>query len=162
MSIKRWKKKQPNSMQEAIRFCLDYAVHKHNRSVQRVADLNGISEWVIYKWMSDGSIPSRRIPPFEMACDCHYVTAYLAHSAHKLLVDIPRGREASRDDLLDLQNQLNDAVQKLRSFSQEPTEDASSATIRALTEAMTALAGHRENVQKTINQELALFEGDQA
>ncbi|ROO28225.1 hypothetical protein [Salinisphaera orenii] len=162
MTAKRWKKRQPNSMQEALRLCLDYAAHKHNRSVQRVADLNGISEWVIYKWMSDGSIPSRRIPPFEMACDCHYVTAFLAHSAHKLLVDIPRGSATSRDDLLDLQNQLNDAVQQLRGFTEAPTEDASNATIRALTEAMTALAGHRANVQKAVAQELALFDGGDA
>lgn len=40
----RWKNRQPKTMQEALRLCLDYAQHKHNRSVARVAELMGVSE----------------------------------------------------------------------------------------------------------------------
>lgn len=29
MTKRRWKPRQPASMQEAIRLCLDYALHKH-------------------------------------------------------------------------------------------------------------------------------------
>ena len=38
MARKRFKARQPATMQEAIRLCLDYAEHEHNRSValQRV------------------------------------------------------------------------------------------------------------------------------
>ena len=33
MARKRFKARQPATMQEAIRLCLDYAEHEHNRSV---------------------------------------------------------------------------------------------------------------------------------
>lgn len=160
MTRRRWKKRYPQSMQEAIRLCLDYAQHRHNRNAKRVADLNGISEWAVYKWMSEGNIPSRRIPPFEMACDCHYVTEYLGHAAQKVMVDVPRGRDVSQGDLLELQTQLNDVVNQLSRFYREDTGAA--PALGALSEAMTALAGHRENVLKHDAPELALFDGGEA
>src|SRR5690606_40263411 len=89
MARKRWKPRQPATMQEAIRLCLDYAEHKHNRGVARVAELIGTSEWSIYKWMAEGSIPSKRIRPLEFACGCTFITQYLAASAHRLLIEIP-------------------------------------------------------------------------
>lgn len=158
MSRKRWKHRQPASTQEAIRLCLDYAQHKHNRSVARVAELIGVSEWVIYKWMSDGSIPSRRIRPFEFACDCTYVTQTIAASAQKLVIDIPTGHSVDQADLLDLQNTLNDAVSQLTSFYRDSAEAAE--VMKSLARAMKDLAGHRENVRKSDAPELALFEGD--
>ncbi len=159
MNRKRWKPVQPQSMQHAIRLCLDYALHKHNRSVARVAELIGTTEWAVYKWMSEGSIPSVRIRPFEFACDATYITQYIASSAQKLLIDIPAGRTGDQDDLLDLQNQLNDAVHLLTRFyrGEAETDDV----LQGITCAMQQLAGHRENVRKHDNPELALFEGDQ-
>ncbi|WP_111747638.1 hypothetical protein [Salinisphaera orenii] len=128
MSRKRWKKVQPQSMSQALRLSLDWAEHKHNRSVKRVADLNGVTEWTIYKWMSDGSIPSKRIPSFELACGAHFVTGFLAGAACKLIIDIPDGRDVGGDDLLDLQNQLNTAVNQLHQYYQDEGEAASAIT----------------------------------
>ncbi|TBW58524.1 hypothetical protein EZI54_03835 [Marinobacter halodurans] len=157
MTRRRWKKVYPNSMQEAIRLCLDYAMHKHHRSVARVAELNGISEWVIYKWMSAGSMPTNRIAPFELACDCTFITEYIGSSAQKLLIDIPRGRPVSQDDLLDLQALLNESFGQLRRFYRDDAEAA--AVIASVTDAMCALAGHRQNVTKSESPDLALFDG---
>jgi hypothetical protein len=145
-------------MQHAIRLCLDYALHKHNRSVARVAELIGTTEWSVYKWMSEGSIPSVRIRPFEFACDATFITHYIATSAQKLVIDIPAGRAGSQDELLDLQNQLNDAVSLLTRFYRGEAEAAD--VLQGVTLAMQQLAGHRENVRKHDAPELALFGGD--
>lgn len=158
MTRKRWKPAQPQSMQHAIRLCLDYALHKHNRSVARVAELIGTTEWSVYKWMSEGSIPSVRIRPFEFACDATFVTHYIATSAQKLVIDIPTGRAGSQDELLDLQNQLNTTVSLLTRFYRGEAEAAD--VLQGITVAMQQLAGHRENVCKHDAPELALFGGD--
>lgn len=156
MTKRRWKKRQPASMQQAIRACLDYAEHHQNANAKRIGDLIQVSEWTIYKWMSKGSIPSERIPPFELACGCHYITEYLGHTAQKLLVDIPRGNTASQDDLLTLQEQLNRAINKLTAFYRDDIEAADA--LSAVSVAMSSLAGHRQNVAKHQAPELALFE----
>lgn len=156
MTRRRWKARQPGSMQEAIRLCLDYARHKHNRSVERVAELVGTSEWTVYKWMSEGSIPSKRIRPFEFACDATYVTQYIATSARKLVFDIPAGRNVDQDSLLDLQNTLNSTVELLTRFYREEAD--ASEVMEGVTQAMVELAGHRENVRKHQAPELGLFE----
>lgn len=157
MTRKRWKSVQPQTMQHAIRLCLDYALHKHNRSVARVADLVGTSEWTVYGWMKEGSIPSKRIRPFEFACDATFVTQYIAASAQKLVIDIPAGRSSNQDSLLDLQNHLNDAVSLLTRFYRGETE--AEDVLQGVTVAMGQLACHRENVRKHDAPELGLFEG---
>lgn len=158
MNRKNWRARQPKTMQEAIRLCLDYAMYKHNRSVARVADLVGVSEWVVYKWMSEGSIPSKRIRPLEFACDATFVTRYIAASAQKLVIDIPAGRDADHSDLLDLQNALNEAVAALTRFYRGEADGGD--VLATVTGAMERLAGHRENVVKAGDPELGLFEGD--
>lgn len=158
MNRQRWKPRQPAHMQEAIRLCLDYAVHKHNRSVARIAELMGISEWVIYKWMSKGSIPSERIRPFEFACDATYITQYIATSAQKLIIDIPAGKPCGESDLLDLQNTLNSAVSLLTQFYRGDSDVGD--VLQGINSALVNIASHRENVKKHDNPELGLFEED--
>lgn len=157
MARKRWKPVQPQNMQHAIRLCLDYALHKHNRSVPRVAELVGTSEWTVYGWMKDGSMPSKRIRPFEFACDATFVTRYIASSAQKLVVDIPAGDSVDQSDLLDLQNRFNDTVAQLTRFYREDAEVQE--VLLVVNAAMKQLAGHRENVRKFESPELGLFEG---
>lgn len=157
MTRRRWKNRQPTTPQDAMRLCLDWADHKHNRSVARVAELNGVSEWTIYKWMSEGSIPSKRIRPFEFACGATFVTQYIAISAQKLVIDIPLGRMCDESGLLDLQNTLNDAVSLLTRFYRGEVEAAD--VLQGATDAIAQLAGHRENVRKHSAPELDLFGG---
>lgn len=145
-------------MNEAIRLNLDFALHKHNRSVARVGELCGVTEWTIYKWMQEGSIPSIRIRPFEFACGATYITQYIATSAGKLAIDIPSGGDVDQDDLLDLQNTMNKAVKLLTDFYRGNAD--TNDVLLGVTQAMQHLAGHRENVRKHAEPELALFGED--
>lgn len=158
MKRRNWKRIQAHSQAEAIRLCLDFALERHRRSVARVAELIGTTEWAIYKWLAKGAMPSDRIRPFEFACGATFVTAYLAASAHKLLVDIPTGKRVKDTDLLALQTGFNEAVNLLARFYQGEAE--AGETIAALTNVMGAIAGHRENVAKHAVPELGLFEED--
>lgn len=155
---KKFKPRQPASLQDAIRLCLDFALHRHNRSVARIGELCGVTEWVIYKWMTDNSIPSKRIRTFEFACGCTFITQYIGLSAGKLLIDIPSGRDVDQANLLDLQNTVNDAVKLLTDFYRGQTD--ASDVLLGVTAAMEQLAGHRENVRKHSEPELALFGED--
>jgi hypothetical protein len=155
VSRRAWSRIRPNSQEEAIRLCLDHAKAVHRRSVAQVGDLVGVSEWVIYKWVSEGGMPSRRIRPFEHACGIDYLTQYLAASSHKLLVAIPSGKKAKDEDVLALQTGFNAAVNLLAQFYKGDAE--ADETLGALTSVMEEIAGHRANVGKALAPELALF-----
>ena len=101
-------------------------------------------------------LPSILIRPFEHACGCSYVTQYLATSAHKLLIDIPSGQPADEAELLALHSDFNAAVDLLAGFYGGKAE--ADETLSALTEVMSQIAGHRENVSKAMAPELGLFE----
>lgn len=148
----------PRSQRDAIRKCLNHAREKHNRSVARIADLVGTTEWAVYKWLAKGSMPSEKIRPFEFACGVHHLTAYLASSAHKLLIDIPAGRPATEDSLLELHTGFSEAVELLARFYRGQADTAD--TLHALGGVLAQLAGHRENVIKHDVPELELFEED--
>ncbi|MDT8383033.1 MAG: hypothetical protein RRB22_01310 [Gammaproteobacteria bacterium] len=156
MAKRRWKGVQASSQQHAIRLCLDYAQQKQNLSVPRVADLIGTTEWAVYKWLSNGYLPSNKIRPFEHACGCTFVTQYIAASAHKLVVDIPKGAKVDDASVLGLQTSFNDAINLLARFYKDSAD--ADETISALTSVMSQIAGHRENVSKTLAPELGLFE----
>lgn len=159
MARRNWKRIQPNSQQHAIRLCLDYAEKVRGYSVARVGDFIGKSEWVIYKWLSAGSMPSVMIRPFEFACGTTYVSQYIATSAHKLLVDIPHGKIPEDVDLLSLQTTFNETINLLAKFYRGDAE--ATETIGALTTILTDLAGHRENVNKNAAPELPLFQEEE-
>lgn len=156
MTRRNWKRIKPNSQEEAIRLCIEHASEKRNLSVAGVGDHTGVSEWVVYKWMADGSIPSKRIRPFENACGCTFVTQYLATSAHKLIIDIPSGRPAKDTDLLALQTNFNEAVNLLAKFYKDSSAPA--VTIQSLTQILSQIASHRENISSCFEPELLLFE----
>lgn len=151
---RNWKTLRPNSTQAAIKLCLEYADAKFNRSIDNVADLTGTTNWAIYKWMANNSMPSQMIRPFEHACGIDYVTQYLAASGGKLLIEIPRGVRVKDDQVLALQTNFNEAINLLANFykSKAGPDD----TVAALMSVMSQLAGHRENVSKYDAPELAL------
>lgn len=159
MSRRNWKRVRPNSLRQAMQLCLDYARERHNRSVERVADLMGLaSHWTLYKWMENGRLPAVLIRPFEHACGVTFVTDYVALSAHKLPVDMPAGKPAQDTDVLALQTQFNEAVNLLARFYKGDAD--AGETIAALTAAMADIANHRANVAQSLEPELALFGGD--
>ncbi len=156
MPRRNWKRVAPTSLRQAMELCLEYARSKHNRSVDGVAERMGLAnKWSLYKWLENGRLPSILIRPFEHACGCTYVTQYIATSAHKLLVDIPSGQATGETELLSLHSDFNAAVDLLRGFYDGKAE--APETLSALTEVMSQIAGHRENVNKAMTPELGLF-----
>jgi hypothetical protein len=154
MRKRAWNRWQPTCLQEAVEGCLGYALDKHRRSVDQVADLVGESKWTLYKWVQSGGIPARKIAGFELACGAHYVTRYLAASSGKLLVDVPTGRRATPSDITALQGSCTAAVAALIEFSAGRATAAD--THAALTAAMTALATERAHVERHDQPELDL------
>jgi len=134
--------------------CLSFALDKHRRTVDHIADLVGESKWTVYKWVQTGGIPARKIAGFEHACGCCYVTRYLASSARKLLVDIPVGRRAGVGDIAALQAACNGAITALIDFAGGKANAAD--TSASLTAAMTALAQERAQVEQHDQPELSL------
>ena len=156
MGNRRWKSVRPTDLRHAMELCLEHARQKHNRSIDRVADLMGVaSKWTLYKWMESGKLPAIYIRPFEHACGINFVTQWVAHSDHKLLIDIPAGRDASASDLTTLQGHFAEAMFELARFYQNRADTDS--TLTALHEIMAGLAYHRANVAKVAAPELGLF-----
>lgn len=125
------------------------------RSVERIAELAGEdSQWTVYGWLRDGSMPLKKAHAFQHACGCDFVTRWLAHSSGMLLVPIPPGRQADVDDVHRLQGALNAAVAALLGFASGEMDADQVGT--EITTAMEALAWHRENTQRSHQPELEL------
>lgn len=155
MSRRNWRTVNPRSLREAMELCKDYAMEKHRRSVETIAELAGEeSHWTVYGWLRDGSIPGKKIQAYQHACGCNYITRWLAHSSGMLLIPMPVGRPAQVDDVLRLQGTLNSAVAALLGFaSGEMDAEQVGSEINA---ALEALAWHRENVARSHQPELEL------
>lgn len=154
MTSRIWKR-QPSSLPDAFQHCVDHAKQKHNRSVEQIADLMGLVQaWRLYKYIAEGNMPTHLLRGFEHACGADYVTQYLAHAAHKLLIDIPTGRSVAAADIHVLQAMTNTAVGAVIAFAAKSlTADEAMASI---TQAMQGLAWHRANVEKHSQPELDL------
>lgn len=160
MAPRSWKSRQPGSLRQAMEWCLDYARVRHNRSVDRVADLMGLgSKWGLYKWLESGKLPAVLIRPFEAACGIDYVTRYIGHSAHKLLIDIPTGKRATGKDINTLQGSFTEAVSLLLKFYDGAAE--AEETLAALYTTMEQLAWHQGAVERHRQPELD-FVGEDA
>lgn len=154
MADKVWKV-QARSLVHAFNLCVQYARKRHNRSVEQIADLMGLSQaWRLYKWIDEANMPARHLRGFEHACGANFVTRYYAHAGHQLLIDIPRGRNVDAADLNTLQSITNDAVGALIAFAAGKAD--TDATIASITTAMEGLAWHRGNVEKHQQPELEL------
>lgn len=153
MTRRNWKKANPRSLREALELGKDHAREVHHRSVERIAELMGEeSHWTVYGWLRDGSIPGKKIPAYQHACGCDFITRWLAHAAGKLLIDIPTGKMPAPEDVQQLQGTLNAAVGALIGFAAGRL-DAEDVAVEINT-ALEALAEHRENVLKTTEPEL--------
>lgn len=159
--MKRRPRIQPKSLPQAMEMCLEHALTQHNRSVDQIADLMGLpNKWSIYKWVSNGRIPTILIRPFEHACDAHFITEYLAASARKLLIDMPRGLKPSEGEINDLQANFAQAFGLLiRCYDGDANVDE---TLAALNSVLRGIAWHDKNVRKQFAPELGLFPEDQA
>lgn len=161
MSRTNWNKVQPTSIKHAMELCISFAQAKKNLSVERIAELMGLSgHHTLYKWLSNGRIPAVMVRPFEHACGINYLSRYIAHSARLLTISIPTGRKSTARDVNDLQRSLNDAATALIDFTENKLD--AEDCLHALTTAMEDLAWHRANVEKSVQPEFQLFEDDES
>ena len=152
---RNWRDIRPRNLRDSFRLCKDHAKERKNLSVERIADLIGISDDLLYKWLSNGQMKASLIPSFENACGIHFVTEYLAAGAGRIVINIPLGRRADELALAELQALCAEAVAKLIRFYHDDLGDAED-TREYLTNALQGLAWHRENVDKLDMPELDL------
>ena len=139
-----WKKLRPSTVKEAIRLNKEYARKFKRLTVPAIAELMGVSEDLLYKWCSIGSIPAHKIPMFEHLCGIDFLTQYYAARTGKLLIDIPTGNGISEIELAELQ-QLNAETMTLLIRSYKNGEDIEKTTA-SLTQLIAGFAYHRENI----------------
>jgi len=153
---RNWKRIQPNSLRDALRLCKDHALEKKNYSVERIADLMGITADLLYKWLANGRMPAASIPAYEHFCGINFVTRWLAASTGHLMIAIPTGRNASAEDMQVLQELLNSAAGKLLQFYTNKADAPS--TLAAIQQGMEGLAWHKGNVEKHLQPEFSFNE----
>jgi hypothetical protein len=128
------------------------AMKSHQISSERMAELLGVPASTYYKWIEESRMPADKLALFEHIARNHAVTRYLAHRAHLMVIDIPRGRGTDATAVQSLQATLHESVGALLAFagSQISAEEA----MERLTIGMEALAFHREDVRKHSQPEL--------
>lgn len=152
MGYINWKKAKARNLEEAFRLCKDYAESNRNLNIDRLAELMGVGDETLRKWIRYAQMPTNKIPSFEHACGCSYVTEYLALRIGKMMIDIPTGRKLKSTDVLQTQRMFNKAMELLIEFA---TGDASvEETSAALNSSMCDLAFHNENIKKQRSPEL--------
>lgn len=151
----------PKSLPQAMEMCLEHALIQYNRNVDQVADLMGLpNKWSIYKWVANGRIPTILIRPFEHACGANYITEYLAASANKLLIPVPRGVKPGDGEMNELQANFAKAFGLLiQCYEGEADVDE---TLSALNTVLKGVAWHDKNVRKQFAPELDMFQEDQS
>ena len=157
---KNWKKVRANSLRHGMELCLEYGKEKKNLSVDRVADLMGLSsKWTLYKWMESSRMPAILIPAFEHVCGIDFMTQYLAYSNHKLIIDIPAGKKSKDVTINEVQKSFTDAIGYLIKFYDGKIE--ADEALDSLTSVIGELAWHHGNVSKANAPELPLFGDDE-
>lgn len=141
---RNWKTIQPLSLTHAMRLCKDYAIERKRLSVERIADLMGVTHDSLYKWLSTGRMPAVLISAYENVCGVQFMTRWLAASSGKLIIDMPTGHAASDEDIQRLHLNFNEAVAKLIGFYKGSTN--ADETLAGLQTILEDLVGHRENV----------------
>lgn len=134
------------SIQHAIELCLKNGMQQHNRDIARIGSMIGQNTSTFYKWLGEERIPLSHILAFEIACDAHFITQYLAHAHSKMLVDIPSGRKGTHREWSELASYTQQVLNMLLDADeqkQDPDE-----TARAITSLMQDFSYHRERMLK--------------
>ena len=155
MTRRNWKRYQPATLRDALKACKDFALERHHLSVERIAERMGLEDhWALYKWVANGRMPLVLVPAFESACGIDLVTRWLAASQDKLLVDMPKGRQARPADMVELNTGFAQALQLLTDFYQHSGKADPTATLQALRDHLEQVAYHQHNVAAFTTPEL--------
>lgn len=154
MSRRNWKRYQPATLRDALQGCKDFANERHNLSVERIAERMGLEDhWALYKWIASGRMPLVLVPAYQHACGIDLVTRWLAASGHKLLVEMPAGRQATPADMVELNTGFATALQLLTNFYASSRQDPA-ATLEAIRGHLEQMAYHQHNVAQYATPEL--------
>lgn len=154
MTRRNWKQVRPTSLIEALRLCKEFAQVRHNLSVERLADRMGATHDSLYKWLGTGRMPAILIPAYELACGCNFASVWLATSAGKLVIDMPTGRKAGQQEVVDMNSSCAAALHLLAAFYGTPATADTEATLAALRLHMEQVAFHHHNVAQYATPEL--------
>ncbi len=154
MMRRNWKRVHPASLIEALRLCKEFALERHNLSIERIADRMGATHDSLYKWLATGRLPFILLPAFEHACGCHFASEWAAASAGKLVISMPSGRTATQTDMVELNSCFGAALQLLSDFYTAPAKADATETLAALTSHLSQVAWHHANVGQHANPEL--------
>ena len=150
-----WKRYQPTSCRDALHQCKAYAQEARNLSVERIADQMGLPDhWALYKWIESGRFPFVLIPAYESACGINLPSRWLAATQRRLLVDMPVGRAATEDDLVQLGTGFQQAVQLLSDFYKSNGATDPAPVLDALRSHLESVAHHHFNVSGFSEPEL--------
>ena len=150
-----WKRYQPSSCRDALHQCKAYAQEARNLSVERIADQMGLPDhWALYKWIESGRFPFVLIPAYESACGINLPSRWLAATQRRLLVDMPVGRAATEDDLVQLGTGFQQAVQLLSDFYKSNGATDPAPVLDALRSHLESVAHHHFNVSGFSEPEL--------
>jgi hypothetical protein len=156
MSKPNWRNVRPTNIQDAFSWCIRYAKHKHNHSVESIADVMGVNHWTLYKWIGEADMPAKLIRGFENACGVDYVSRWLIESAGKMVIEIPRGKQCGPHEIQHLQAVYHVAVGELMGFY-EDAKDIDSA-LSAIQASLEQTSWHKHNVEKYRQLELPFDE----
>ena len=144
---KFWKTYQPTTLRAALEGCKEHAREARNLSVERIADQMGLPDhWALYKWIESGRFPFVLIPAYESACGINLPSRWLAATQRRLLVDMPVGRAATEDDLVQLGTGFQQAVQLLSDFYKSNGATDPAPVLDALRSHLESVAHHHINV----------------
>ncbi len=150
-----WKRYQPSSCRDAIHKTKEFAREAHNLSVERIAELMGLPDhWALYKWVENGRFPTVLLPAFEKVCGINLPSRWLAATQHCLLVEMPIGKAATSEDLVQLGSGYQAAVQLLSDFYASNGTADPRPVLEALRAHMESVAHHHMNVAGFAQPEL--------
>ncbi|MFV0678982.1 hypothetical protein [Ottowia sp.] len=150
-----WKRYQPTSCRDALEKCKEHAREARNLSIERIAEQMGLPDhWALYKWVESGRFPFVLIPAFETACGINLPSRWLAASGRHLPVDMPVGKPAEEQDLVQLGTGFQQAVQLLSDFYKSNGAADAQPVLEALRAHLESVAHHQFNVSVFVQPEL--------
>jgi hypothetical protein len=151
----KWKSVKATTLTEAMELCVEFA-GENRRPIKVLADLMGVENKTLYRWLAETSMPLNRIRQFESFCGISLVSEYLVTAqGDKIVISIPAGRKADVAQLAEVQCKFSEAMMLLTRFYQDGADVE--ATVQALTCTLTQVAYQRSNVMKAGTPELDLF-----
>lgn len=152
MRKRNWKSAHPSSLSEAMELCVEFAAERR-RPIKVLADLMGIENKTLYRWLAETSMPLNRIRQFEEFCGIALISEYLCLAqGSRVVIEIPTGKKADVGEVSEVQANAAAAIALLAKFYVNG-QDAE-ATLAAMTCTLTEFAFHRHNVAKAGAPEL--------